>query len=565
MPDDGPSGDSDRSLTYDFAYSWHSTYGRAARLIASQAQVGTVLDLGAGVGTLGEAVARYDFDYLAVDADADNVAAMRSRGRQASQVDLLSDDALRRVLEIVDAADSTVVAVTMLDVIEHLPDPERTVELLRDVVDQLAARQVDSPLVLLSVPNVAHRDLAAKLLLGRWDVTPTGLLDATHVTLFTEARLEAVMASGGFAETCRDDVVIEATEQRSPGDLPVFGSAVLAQLLRAVRDGADPNGRVYQFVRSYRRTPDGRPRVGADVRLGTADAPDTEERPFLSVALRTQGTRTTLLDTLTSLAAQHDRDIEVLLMVHTDDPDTLARIEGEVAGFEDGFTRRVSVRQVRGGGRSRPLNEALASARGRYFAILDDDDIVTPDWVATFREVVERSPGRLVRAGCVVQRIVEREPDEAIDFSVDSGFTADYPGHFDTLDAIRSNRSPPCSYAVPLDAARALGIGFDESLRVCEDWKFELQLALTCGAADAERVTSVYRRWRSGGGASQDEGTAIWIADHEAVIDGLDETPTLLPAGSLRRIHELYRYVEQLETELGRRNPDDGPYADSSR
>ena len=191
---------------------------------------------------------------------------------------------------------------------------------------------------------------------------------------------------------------------------------------------------------------------------------------------------------------------------------------------------------------------------------------MTPDWVATFRQVADRSPGSMLRAGCVVQRIVERRvPGESIDFSVDSGFSADYPGHFDTLDAIRSNRSPSCSYSVPLRAARSLGISFDESLRVCEDWKFELQIALACGVADTERVTSVYRRWRSGGGTSQDEGAAVWIADHEAVIDGLDGSPTLFPAGSLRRIHEMYRYVEQLETELGRRQADDGPYSDSSR
>ena len=236
MPDDRTSAELERSLTYDFAYSWQSTYGRVARLIASQAQIGTVLDLGAGVGTLGQAVAGYDFDYLAVDADHENVAAMHSHGRAASQVDLLSDDAVDRILEIVDAADTPVVAVTMLDVIEHLPDPERTVGLLRDVVDRISDRQAEAPLVLLSVPNVAHHDLAAKLLLGRWMSHRPVCSTQPHVTLFTKDRLDEVMSSGGFAETCRDDLVIEETEQRDPVDLPVFGPAVLAHHLRAVRD-----------------------------------------------------------------------------------------------------------------------------------------------------------------------------------------------------------------------------------------------------------------------------------------------------------------------------------------
>ena len=37
-----------------------------------------------------------------------------------------------------------------------------------------------APLV-LSVPNVTHKDLALKLLIGRRDVTEAGLLDHTHV------------------------------------------------------------------------------------------------------------------------------------------------------------------------------------------------------------------------------------------------------------------------------------------------------------------------------------------------------------------------------------------------
>ena len=562
MPDDELGDDAEGTLTYDFAYSWHSTYARAARLIASQAVVGAVLDLGAGVGTLGEAVERYDLGYLAVDSDGANVAAMRARGRVAHRLDLLVDDAAGRILEIVAGQDEPIVAVAMLDVIEHLPDPERTVSVVREVVDRLGSRQAEMPIVVMSVPNVAHHDLGTKLLLGRWDVTPTGLLDSTHVTLFTEDRLEALMSAGGFAETCRDDVIFEVTEQRDPADLPVFGSTLLADHLRALREAADHNGRVYQFVRSYSRCldrPDGAEsddRVAGDVRS------DVGTRPFLSVVVRTQGTRTTLLDTLTSLAAQHDRDIEVLLMVHSDAPNVTARVRLQVATFETDFSERVDIHHVAGGGRSRPLNAALALAVGRYLAILDDDDIVTPHWVASFRRLGEQFPGRLVRSGCVVQRISSCD-EGTIDFSVDSGFERSYPDHFDVLDSIRSNRSPACSYAVPLDAVRALGITFDESLRVCEDWKFELEVARICGTADHPLVTSVYRRWRADSLSSDAEGDAVWVADHEAVIDALDETPTLLPAGSLRRIHELYRYVEQLEAELGRRRPDDGPYSAS--
>jgi hypothetical protein len=42
------------------------------------------------------------------------------------------------------------------------------------------------------------------------------------------------------------------------------------------------------------------------------------------------------------------------------------------------------------------------------------------------------------------------------------------------------------------------------------------------------------------------------------VVADLDATPTVLPAGSLGRIHQLYDRIEELEIELGLRDRDDG-------
>jgi len=278
------------------------------------------------------------------------------------------------------------------------------------------------------------------------------------------------------------------------------------------------------------------------------------------VIVRTQGERDSLIDTLTSLAAQVDDDLETLLMVHHEDPGVVDEIRALVASYSSLFVSKVQVLQVVGGGRTVPLNAALDAARGRYVAILDDDDVVTPGWVAAFRRAAESNPGRMVRAGCLVQW-VEPRPDGLIDFEPVTGFEAMYPMRFDFVDTVRANRSPPCSYALPMGTIRSLGIRFDESQRVCEDWRFELEVARIAGVADDPAVTSVYRRWRGDGGSAAAEDRQVWIDDHERVIDDLDHVPTLFPPGSLRTIHELYRYIEQLETELGRRDPDDLPFS----
>jgi len=45
--------------------------------------------------------------------------------------------------------------------------------------------------------------------------------------------------------------------------------------------------------------------------------------------------------------------------------------------------------KVEGGGRARPLNAGLEAATGDYVCFLDDDDLVTPDWLAAFARSIQ--------------------------------------------------------------------------------------------------------------------------------------------------------------------------------
>ena len=547
------SGNAD-GLKYDFELSPTSTYARAARLVrdGSTGDNGRVIDLGAGVGVLGHALAAHGIGYLAFDYESASVDEMRRRGIDAHALDLTADDAIDRIFEqITIDPDQPIVAVTALGVVEHLPEPERSATLLVDLIDRIAATQGGlEPMLVLSIPNVAHYDLGAKLITGSWDITDVGLLDRTHISLFDEPRLIEVFGDH-FDEVGRDDVVAEVTEQRTEGDHPVFVQAGLGAYLRHLRERSDDAGNLYQFVRSYRR------REAARIDDAAVTAA-TGGQPFCSVIVRTQGGRMSLVDTLTTLAGQIDRDIEVLLMVHHSDEQVFAAIRALVERFDPDFAAAVSVVHVTDGGRSAPLNAALDLACGRYMAVLDDDDVITRDWVATFRSLADRHPGALVRSGCVVQSIERRESTQ-LDFEVVSGFTSPYPDNIDMVDMIRSNQTPQCAYAVPMAAVRALDVRYDDSLSVCEDWKFQLDVARYVGWAGTAQITSVYRQWRDGGGSAGAVDVETWMTDHERVIDSLDTVPTVMGPGILRRIHDLYTVIEGLETELGRRPLDAGP------
>ena len=395
--------------TYRFSFSWEGPYGSAVRLVERHARRGVVLDLGCGYAAVGEVLRDAGWDYVGADRDPDAVADVVSRGLESHVVDLAMGEGL--VAKLTDVlAGRPVGAVMMLDIIEHLPDPPAVLSELAELFWALASDGSDAPLLVTSIPNVAHFDLGAKLVGGRWDVTPSGLLDRTHLQMFTEQRVGAELGRFGWSECGRDDFTMEHSDQWFPLEHPflVEGGPVHDHL-RSLRSAADPYMTVNQFVRAYRLIE----HPSAPDRLSPQPAPEGAQAeavaigcPFLSVLIRTDGTRPSMLaEALTCLAAQSFEDLEVIVLVHGGDPGALESSGAVVNSFEEGFASRVRVEKVSGGqvgagNEAEALNAGLALARGRYVAFLDDDDLVTADWAERFAEGAGRAPGKLVRSVC---------------------------------------------------------------------------------------------------------------------------------------------------------------------
>ena len=82
--------------------------------------------------------------------------------------------------------------VLFLDVLEHLVHPE---ELLAQVVRVMA----DDATIIISLPNVAHLWVAARLFfLGRFDYQDAGILDRTHLRFFYRDSAYALVESAGL-------------------------------------------------------------------------------------------------------------------------------------------------------------------------------------------------------------------------------------------------------------------------------------------------------------------------------------------------------------------------------
>ena len=525
--------------TYRFSFSWEGPYGHAVRLVESHARRGLVLDLGCGYAAVGEVLRDAGWEYVGGDRDVDAVADVVSRGLEGHVVDLATGEGLAgRLADLI--AGRPVGAVLMLDIIEHLPDPSAVLRELAELSWSLAADGGDAPVLVTSIPNVAHFDLAAKLVGGRWDVTPSGLLDRTHLQMFTEQRVVSDLGLFGWQECGRDDVVMEHSDQWFPLDHPflVEGGPVHDHL-RSLRSAADPNMAVNQFVRAYRLV--GRPPT-SDRHLPKPAAEDAPTEgtevgpPFLSVLTRTEGTRPSMLaEALTCLAAQTLEDLDVIVLVHGDDPGAFDSSAAVVSSFEEGFASRVHVEQVRGGSRAVPLNAGLALARGRYVAFLDEGDLVTADWAERFAEGAARAPGKLVRSVCFARHVRRRAREEeamgasAVTLTRPLG---EFGERFDAISSLAMDTTPISSFAVPRALLTELHLRFDEQLAVCAEWDFLIRAALVVGVEDTGRATSIQLRWDDTDATTTAVPPDVRDAEHLRMFASLDAAPLLLPPGS---------------------------------
>jgi 2-polyprenyl-3-methyl-5-hydroxy-6-metoxy-1,4-benzoquinol methylase len=169
----------------------------------------TVIDLGAGPGGIAGELVKKGCRVAVVDQFTLPEAA--SSGIKVYQQDL--DDEPRFDVREYDV-------LLLLDVIEHLKDPERFVDRLRAQFDY-------RPKVLvLTTPNVAFVVQRVMLALGQFNYGKTGILDRTHTRLFTFRSIRRLLTDAGF--------VIKET-RGVPAPFPkVLGLGVLGRLALSV-------------------------------------------------------------------------------------------------------------------------------------------------------------------------------------------------------------------------------------------------------------------------------------------------------------------------------------------
>jgi LmbE family N-acetylglucosaminyl deacetylase len=260
-----------------------------------------------------------------------------------------------------------------------------------------------------------------------------------------------------------------------------------------------------------------------DMRTCPTGPAATGTEPFLSVIVRTQGTRLAELeDNLLSLAAQGCADFEVLLMGHDLDDTRRQAVRAIVGSFPSSLATRVRLVDVAGGGRARPLNVALGEATGRYVAFLDDDDVALASWVGEFARVADRCLGAVVWSQVAWQVCESMMCAGRPLWRISEGPTL-FVRRFDLFAHLRQNGTPNCAVAIPRALITGHGLEFREDVNVYEDWDMILRLAQLAPFEPTGTVTALYRRG-SADGSGEIHDDDEWDSSSSQLLDDMDRS-----------------------------------------
>jgi len=173
-----------RSSRYQFKSSRLSSHGRILQYLSQRPRSTRILDVGTANGYIGRGLQELGFqDVTGLEQDPLCVQAADGLYAQVIQQDLDQPwtYSFPHRYDVILCA----------DVLEHLKDPQKTLEWL------LTALKPDGRL-LLSIPNSAHWWVRLNVLAGRFPMEERGLFDSGHLRFFTWSTIQQLIRQAGL-------------------------------------------------------------------------------------------------------------------------------------------------------------------------------------------------------------------------------------------------------------------------------------------------------------------------------------------------------------------------------
>ena len=209
-----------------------------------------------------------------------------------------------------------------------------------------------------------------------------------------------------------------------------------------------------------------------------------EERPLVSVIVRTHARPAILRETLISLRNQTYDNFEIIVI---EDGEATARnmIETEFADLIINYT--ATEEHV---GRSKAGNIGMEAANGEYINFLDDDDLFYADHIETTMQFLLYT-GKKAAYSLAYETAINVTNTDPYEYSIASCSTK-YRQPFNRLLLLRANYIPIQSMMFKKELFVNHG-GLDTELDANEDYDMWIRYALQTDFGFTEKTTSIYR------------------------------------------------------------------------
>jgi O-antigen biosynthesis protein len=266
-----------------------------------------VLDVGCAAGDLARVLAERGCGVTGIEIDPE-AAHQAEKHCERVIVGDVEDLDLSEML-----GDEAFDVIVFGDTLEHLKDPLRTLDRLEPFLRL-------EGYVVASIPNVAHGSVRLALMQGKFQYSPLGLLDDTHLRFFTRESVEQLFEDAGFLITGLKrtllgifDTEIEVDIEQTPDEV-----------LEVVQE--DPEASTYQFVLTAHRFGE----AGTSAKRARLLSEQLAERDRiiyeLNRKLRNFKELKRLLDERTEQLAKREREVTRLAQEVADRNDRMARL-----------------------------------------------------------------------------------------------------------------------------------------------------------------------------------------------------------------------------------------------
>jgi len=230
-----PPPHAERVSVYDHAVDPSAKNNSHALMLGMVGRNCRVLEFGCATGGMTRALREQGCVVVGVEVNAEAAAGARAYAEAVHICDL-DTQGISTLLP-----DDRFDAIVFGDVLEHLRDPQKT---LQDALRLLAP----GGQVVISVPNMAHGDVRLALLGGQVPYAELGLLDRTHRHWFTRDNLAELLQQCGLEALEWQRTVRRLTKTEIPFDRKAVPKGLLIWLSQQAE------ATTYQFViRAQRR------------------------------------------------------------------------------------------------------------------------------------------------------------------------------------------------------------------------------------------------------------------------------------------------------------------------